>query len=94
MQVELREDLIKILYEWGFEEHNIARAFNIRSSFVFELTEGLTPTKYGICKDDGWLMEELMRMGITKREVGDLFGTDEVFIDSYIMKYRYREKSI
>ena len=94
MNKELREDLIKLLYEWGFTEYNIARAFDIHSSLVFELTKGLTPTKYGVCKDDGWLMEELMRMGITKQEVSLLFETDEVYIDSYIEKYRSREIAV
>lgn len=94
MQERYREDLIKLLYEWGFEEYNIARAFDMHSSLVFELTKGLTPTRYGVCKDDGWLMEELMRMGITKQEVSLLFETDEVYIDTYIEKYRYREMAV
>ena len=94
MQEKSRENLIKILYEWGFTVYNIARAFNIRSSFVFELTEGVKPCAMGVCNDDGWLMEELTRMGFSKREVSLLFGTDEVFIDSYIAKYHSKEIAI
>lgn len=94
MQEKSRENLIEILYEWGFKVCNIARVFDVQSSFVFELTERLTPTEQGVCIDDGWLMEELMRMGFSKREVSLLFGMNEVFIDTYIEKYHSKEIAI